>query len=154
MTKQNTKDREIIHTRLLNAPRELVFKSWTDPKHVAIWWGPNGFTNTIYEMSVKPGGVWRFMMHGSDGVDYSNRIVFTEVVAPERLVYIHLSDDPNDPLKFDVTVTFEVQGDKTLLTMHAVFQSAAVLEEVRKFGAVEGGTQTLNRLEEYLKTMK
>ena len=66
-------------------PRELVFKMWTDPKHVAQW-GPKGFTNTIYEMDVKPRGVWRFVMHGPDGVDYKNRIVYIEIVEPERLV--------------------------------------------------------------------
>jgi len=154
MTNQGTKDREIIHTRLLNAPRDLVFKVWTDPKHVAIWWGPNGFTNTIHEMNVKVGGVWRFMMHGPDGTDYPNKIVYKEVVKPSRLVYVHSSDEPNDPREFFVTVTFEAKGDKTQLTMHAVFQTAAALEAVKKFGAVEGGTQTLNRLEEYLAGLK
>ena len=69
--------REIITTRVLDAPRELVWKAWTDPKHVAEWWGPNGFTNTIHEMDVRPDGVWRFIMHGPDGVDYKNEIVFT-----------------------------------------------------------------------------
>ena len=73
---------EIVTTRLLNAPRALVFEAWTDPHHVAQWWGPNGFTNTIHEMDVTPGGVWRFVMHGPDGVDYPNRIVYIEVVNP------------------------------------------------------------------------
>ena len=58
---------------------------WTDPEHVAKWWGPTGFTNTIYEMDVRPGGVWRFVMHGPDGIDYQNKIVYIEVVKPERL---------------------------------------------------------------------
>ena len=78
----STADREIAATRIFDAPRELVWKAWTDPKHVAQWWGPNGFTNTIHEMNVSPGGVWRFMMHGPDGTDYPNRIVFIEVVEP------------------------------------------------------------------------
>lgn len=72
---------------------------WTDPKHIA-WWGPNGFTNTIHEMNVKPGGVWRFIMHGPDGTDYPNKILFIEVVKPERLVYTHGSDEDNDPNQF------------------------------------------------------
>src|SRR6266852_4602923 len=79
-------DREIVITRLLDAPRELAFQAWTEPQHVAHWWGPNGFTNTIHEMDVRPGGVWRFIMHGPDGTDYKNEIVYVEVVKPERLV--------------------------------------------------------------------
>jgi uncharacterized protein YndB with AHSA1/START domain len=79
---------------------------WTDPNHVAQWWGPKGFTNTIHEMDVRPGGVWRFVMHGPDGVDYQNKIVFIEVVKPERLVYDHVSGP-----KFHVTVTFTEQAD-------------------------------------------
>ena len=77
--------REIVAARVFDAPRELVFDAWTDPEHVAQWWGPNGFTNTIHEMDVRPGGVWRFVMHGPDGVDYNNKIVYIEVVKPERL---------------------------------------------------------------------
>ncbi len=146
-------DRELTITRILNAPRELVFNVWTDPKHIALWWGPNGFTNTIHTMDVKPGGVWDFIMHGPDGVDYPNKIVFEEVVIPERLVYTHGSGEENDPHQFHVTVTFESQGKKTNLIMRSVFKSAAALEEVKKYGAVEGGKQTLNRLEEYLINM-
>ncbi|WP_372660853.1 SRPBCC domain-containing protein [Cohnella sp.] len=93
--------------------RELVFEAWTNPKHVAQWWGPNGFTNTIHEMDVKPVGVWRFIMHGPDGVDYPNKIVYEEVVKPERLVYAHGSDEENDPERFQVTITFDDQGNKT-----------------------------------------
>src|SRR5687767_15596482 len=100
--------REIVGSRVFDAPRELVFKMWTDPKHVPNWWGPNGFLITTYEMDVRPGGAWRFVMHGPDGTDYYNKIVYREVVAPERLAYSHVSG----PL-FDVVVTFEEQGLKT-----------------------------------------
>ena len=74
--------REIVATRTFDAPRDLVFKMWTDPKHIAQWWGPKGFTTTIYEMDVKPGGVWRFVMHGPVGVDYQNKVVYLEIVKP------------------------------------------------------------------------
>src|ERR1700674_4219468 len=87
----DTSDREIVVARVLDAPRALVFKMWTDPKHVAQWWGPNGFTITTYEMNVAPGGVWRFVMHGPDGRDYQNRVVYREIVEPERIVYEHVS---------------------------------------------------------------
>lgn len=152
--KNNQKDREMVITRLLNAPRELVFEVWTNPKHIAHWWGPNGFTNTIHEMDVKPGGIWRFMMHGPNGMDFPNRIVYNEVVKPERLVYTHSSEDPNDPNVFQTTVTFEQQGNKTLLTMTSVFPTAEELTRVvKEYGALEGGNQTMNRLEEYLSKM-
>jgi uncharacterized protein YndB with AHSA1/START domain len=147
-----TADREIAATRIFDAPRAFVWKAWTDTEHVAQWWGPNGFTNTIHEMNVSPGGIWRFMMHGPDGTDYPNKIVFIEVVEPERLVYMH--GDEGDPDQFHVTVTFAAQGGKTSLTMRSVFRTAAERDYVvEKFGAIDGMNQTLSRLTEHLKTM-
>ena len=144
-------DRELFITRLINAPRELVWKVWTDPEHVAQWWGPTGFKNTIHEMNVKAGGVWRLTMHGPDGRDYPNKIVFIEVIKPERLVYKHSDDEGTEPVNFHVTVTFEKQGNKTLLSMKSVFDSAAELERVvKEYGAREGMVQHVDRLEEYV----
>jgi uncharacterized protein YndB with AHSA1/START domain len=85
--------RAIIGTRELDAPRELVFAAWTDPKHLAQWWEPNGFSTTTMSFDLRPGGVWRFVMHGPDGRDYQNRITFEEVVPPERIVYRHSGGD-------------------------------------------------------------
>jgi uncharacterized protein YndB with AHSA1/START domain len=131
-----------------------VFEVWTNPNHTAQWWGPNGFTNTIHEMDVRPGGVWRFIMHGPDGVDYPNKIVYKEVVKPERLVYSHGGDTENDPGQFQVTVTFDNQGNKSELTMRSLFVSKEERDKVvREYGAIEGGNQTLTRLEEYLAKM-
>jgi uncharacterized protein YndB with AHSA1/START domain len=142
----STADREIVTTRLFDAPRELVFEAWINPQHVAQWWGPHGFTNTIYEMDVRPGGVWRFVMHGPDGVDYQNKIVFVEIVKPELLVYSHVSGP-----KFRMTVTFEDHGGKTMLTMRMLLESAAEREKVvREVGAIEGAKQTLERLAAHL----
>jgi uncharacterized protein YndB with AHSA1/START domain len=76
----------IIGSRLLHAPRELVFSAFTDPRHLAQWWGPNGFTTTTHSFEFRPGGVWRFVMHGPDGRDYQNRITYDEIVRPERIV--------------------------------------------------------------------
>src|SRR3954464_2525826 len=103
--RNDSADREIVAVRVFDAPRELVYKAWTDPEHVAQWWGPNGFTNTIHEMDVRPGGVWRFIMHGPDGTDYKNEVEYLEVVKPELLVYLHESTP-----KFHVTVTFDDQN--------------------------------------------
>jgi uncharacterized protein YndB with AHSA1/START domain len=147
----STADREMTATRLLDAPRELVWEAWTDPRHVAQWWGPNGFTNTIQEMDVRPGGVWRLVMHGPDGTDYKNKIIFLEVVKPELLVYKHAGDEGTEPVNFHVTVTFAKEGDKTRLTMRALFPSAAAREHViKKYGADEGMKQNLARLEQYV----
>jgi uncharacterized protein YndB with AHSA1/START domain len=143
--------REMFGMRMFDAPRELVFKLWTDKDHIAQWWGPNGFTTTTSEMSVKPGGIWRFVMHGPDGVDYPNRIEYLEVVEPERLVYSHASDEDAAAVDFRVTVTFEDHGGKTLLTMKSLFATPEALREVvESYGALEGLKQTLGRLGEYL----
>jgi uncharacterized protein YndB with AHSA1/START domain len=149
-------DREIRGTRVFDAPRELVWKVWTEPEHIAKWWGPTGFTTTTYKMEVKPGGVWRFVMHGPDGRDYQNKIIFIEVVKPERLVYRHggtveKEDRGLEPVNFHVTVTFEELGGKTRLDMRSVFPSPTARDfVVENYGAVEGMHQTLGRLEEYL----
>ena len=145
-------DREIAATRVFDAPRELVFKVWTDPNHIGQWWGPKGFVTTTFAMDVKPGGVWRFVMHGPDGRDYENKITYVEVVEPEKLVYKHGGDKEVEPVNFQVTTTFErFEGTKTKLTMRMVFPSAAARDHVVKtYGAVEGLTQTLQRLDEKL----
>jgi uncharacterized protein YndB with AHSA1/START domain len=84
LTVTTPNDREIAMTRVFDAPRELVFKAYTDPALTPQWWGPRGFTTTVDQMDVRPGGVWRFVMHGPDGTDYPNKIVYTETVRSER----------------------------------------------------------------------
>jgi uncharacterized protein YndB with AHSA1/START domain len=149
--KSSVADRELVFTRMFNAPRDLVFTAWTDRKHIVHWWGPDGFTNTTLEMDVRPGGVWRFIMHGPDGVDYPNKIVFQKVIRPERLEFLHGPDDDSHSGQFEVTVTFAEVGKKTELTMRMVFTSKEERDlVVEKYGAVEGNRQTMNRLEEYL----
>ncbi|MFZ0637662.1 MAG: SRPBCC domain-containing protein [Candidatus Acidiferrales bacterium] len=151
---EDSSDREIVVTRVFDAPRELVFKAFTEPKHVAQWWGPIGFTTTINEMDVRPGGVWRLVMHGPDGRDYNNKIVFLEIVKPERIVYKHDPEKGTEPVKCEVTITFAERGEKTEVRMRMVFPTAAEREDnVKKYGAVEGGKQTLGRLAEHLEMM-
>jgi uncharacterized protein YndB with AHSA1/START domain len=151
----NTQAREIVFTRVFDAPRELVFEMWTDPKHLVHWWGPRGFTTTIQEMDVRPGGRWTMIMHGPDGVNYPNYSVFTEVVKPERLVYSHGGHQEGGPrADFQQTVIFEQQGAKTRITMQLLFPSAADRDRVvKQFNAIEGGNQTLDRLGERLAQM-
>jgi uncharacterized protein YndB with AHSA1/START domain len=154
VAKTNTRDRELVMTRIINAPRDLVFKVWTEPKHMAKWWGPNGFTNTIHAMDVKPGGSIDFIMHGPDGTDYPNYIFYKEVVRPSKLSFLHGSK-PNDPGSFNVTVTFKELGQKTEITMHMVFNTQEEKDiVVEKYGAIEGNKQTMDRLESYLSNLK
>ena len=146
--------RSIIGTRVFDAPRELVWSVWTDPKHLAQWWGPNGFSTTTSAFDMRPGGVWRFVMHGPDGRDYENRITFDEIVKPERIVYHHGGGDDVEPVQFTTTVTFEDLGGKTRLTMRGVFPSTAERERViKEYGADKGLMQTMARLGEYLSKM-
>lgn len=146
----DTSDREIITTRIISAPRELVFQAWTDPQHVDHWMGPHGFTTRTISMDVRVGGVWRYVMTHAEYGEFQNRVTYREIVAPERLVYTHDSGIDNDPAAFEVTVTFAAEGTKTKLTMHSVFPSAAELARVKGFGAVELGQQTLDRLEQWV----
>ncbi|BBH24872.1 activator of HSP90 ATPase [Paenibacillus baekrokdamisoli] len=144
---------ELLVKRVLNAPRELVYQTWTDPEHLPHWWGPRGFTITTHEIDVRPGGVWHYIMHGPDGVDYDNKITYIEVINPERLVYSHGGDGEDE--QFRVNVTFAVQNNKTELTMQSIFKSAAELEMViKEYGAIEGAKSTLDRLEEQLAKIK
>src|SRR5713101_8242613 len=152
---EDTSDREIVITRVFNAPRELVFEAMANPKQVVQWWGPRGFTTTIHEMDVRPGGVWRHTMHGPDGTDYPNKSVFIEIVKPERIVYSHGGGKKGDPgARFHATWTFEAQGGKTKLTLRMVFPSAEARDQVvKQYNAIEGGNQTLARLAEHLAKM-
>jgi uncharacterized protein YndB with AHSA1/START domain len=149
--KADTADREMVITRLIAAPPELVFDAWTDPVHLAAWWGPNGFTTTTSAFDMRPGGVWRFVMHGPDGRDYENRITFEEIVRPERIFYRHGGDEDVEPVSFNTIVTFAPEDGKTRVTLHAVFPTAAERNRVvEEYGAIEGGKQTLARLDQYV----
>jgi uncharacterized protein YndB with AHSA1/START domain len=141
-------DRQIVFSRLIQAPRELVYKVFTEKEHVAKWFGPTGFSITISQMDVRPGGAWRFIMHGPDGVDYPNDYVYEEVLAPERLAY-RTTDPP-----FRATVTFDDFLGMTAITMRIVFETAQARDEMEaEVGATEGGNQTLDNLETYLASM-
>src|SRR5262249_7435370 len=146
-----TPDREIVIRRTLDAPRGLVFDAWTDPHHVAHWWGPDGFTITTHEMTVAPGGVWRLLPHRSGRPDHPRDNLRLQGVGPERRVYRHSGEDDADPARFQTTVTFAARGGRTELTMRAVFESNAARDFVIKsFGAIEGGKQTITRLAAYV----
>ncbi len=148
-------DREIVVSRVLDAPREMVWDAWIDPQEVVRWWGPRGFTTTVETMDVRPGGVWRQVMHGPDGTEYPNNSVFTEVVRPERIAFDHGgAATGRKGVNFRATWTFEeLNRHQTRVTMRSVFPSAQDRERVvKEYGALEGGKQTLERLEEHLRS--
>jgi len=119
--------REIVATRVFDAPRDLVFQTFTDPEHISNWWGPRGFRTTTHEMDVRPGGVWRHTMHGPDGRDYPNETRYVEIVKPERIVYDHVSHP-----KFRSTASFEEAGGKTRVTVSMIFESAELREQIAR----------------------
>ncbi len=141
-------EREISETRTINASRELLWQVWTEPAHITQWWGPDGFTNTTQKMDVRPGGEWNHVMHGPDGRNYTNRIVYIELIKPEKIVYEHISTPWHH-----TTVTFEdVGGGKTRMTFTMLFETEEDKQRtITVFKATEGLTQTLGRLEEYVK---
>jgi uncharacterized protein YndB with AHSA1/START domain len=156
MTTTNTSDREILIERIINAPRELVWEAWTDPKHLEKWWGPNGFTTTTKEFDFRVGGVWRHVMHGPDGTNYPNESEYLEITRPERLRYLHGGGEEEgvNDAQFEATITFDEVDGKTKVTMHSVFPTTKLRDYVvEHYGAIEGGKQHLANLDEYVQLL-
>ena len=148
-TQSNTADRELSVSRTINAPVALVWEVWTQPEHIANWWGPNGFTNTITRMDVQPGGEWHLVMHGPDGTDFKNKSIFKEIVLHKKIVFQHFNPT------FTTTVQFDEQGDKTHLTWHMLFDSKEeFIAVVKAHNAAEGLKQNVEKLEVYLRGLK
>jgi uncharacterized protein YndB with AHSA1/START domain len=148
-------DREIVLSRVLDAPRELVFEAWTDAAHVTQWFGPKGYTLETHEIDLRVGGRWRFVMVGPDGKRWDNRIVYLEIAAPERLVFDHGSDKDDDEHRFRVTITFDQQSDgKTVVTLRQLHPTKAQRDAGIGFGAVEIGYTTLDKLAAHVERMK
>ena len=145
-------DREIRISRTFQAPPELVWEAFTNPKHVEKWWGPKGFTTTTEVMDVRPGGEWKHVMKGPDGTLYPNHSVYTAVEKPRLIAYKHAGRREGGPgVAFEAFVTFEREGDGTRVTLRQVFTSGEARDKViREFGAVEGGKSHLESLSEFL----
>jgi len=144
-------DREIVLVRVLDAPRNAVFAAWTDPDAFCQWFGPDGFTCTVREMDVRPGGRARFDMVSGDGTLFDSRFDYLEVVPGERLVLDHGSDVDDDPARFRVTITFDQQADgKTVLTLRQLHPTVEQRGAAIGFGAVELGLQTMQKLAHHL----
>ena len=150
----DTDPRSIIGIREFDAPRELVFSAWTDAKHLAQWWGPNGFTTTTSSFEFRPGGIWRFVMHGPDGRDYQNRVTFDEILSPQRIVYRHGGGEDVEPVRFTQTVVFEDLGGRTRLIWRSDFPTAAERDRViKEHGADKGRVECMARLDQFVAGM-
>jgi len=144
-------DREIVITRVIDAPQERVFQAWTDPKQITRWFSPAGFQNETLEIDIRPGGRWRFVYVAPDGTRYENRMVFLRIEAPRLIEMEHGADKDDDPGRFFFTVTFEAQSDgKTVLTMRQLHPTKEQHDATIGFGAVEYGYQTLGKLARFL----
>ena len=148
--RSTTADREIVISRVIGAPRELVFEAFTQIRHLSQWWGPQGFTTTTRAFEFRVGGVWDFVMHGPDGTDYQEWITWTEIAPPERITMLH-GESRDDPNAFESAITFTPDGAGTRIEMRAVFPTRALRDEaVEKHHAIEGGRQTLGALAAYV----
>ena len=141
-------ERVVLITRILDAPPSLVFKAWTDPAHLAQWWGPKGFTNPVCEIDVRPGGALRIVMRAPDGAEHPMTGTFKEIVENERLVFtvVAVDRDGKPLLEALTTVTFAEQGGMTKLTVHASAVGLASIAAQMLGGMEAGWTQSLERL--------
>ena len=146
-------ERDLVINRDFAAPRELVFKAWTDPKYMARWWGPRGFTNPVCELDVRPGGAIRIDMRGPDGTVYPMKGIFHEISLPARLVFTSSAfedKEGNPQLEVLNTVTFTALGNKTKLSLIAAVVKSSAEVEAALDGMEKGWKQSLDRLEELL----
>ena len=153
-------DRELILTRIFNAPRELLWQVWTEPDHVAQWWGPKGFTTRVTALDFRPGGEWRYVMVGPDGTEYPAKGVFREIVLLERIVSTDEFDegfestmDIDLPQGIVTTTIFEDFDGKTKLTLQILHQTVADRQKHEKMGVVGGWNSSFDCLDEYLATI-
>ncbi|UJF33495.1 SRPBCC family protein [Paenibacillus hexagrammi] len=137
---------EIVNTRVIDASPALVYKAWTQPEHLAQWWGPSGFTNTFHVFDLRPGGLWEFVMHGPGGTDYPNKSEFVEI-GPERIVLRHLCAP-----YFQLTATLEDLGGRTRLTWRQLFEDATEFNAMKAI-CTPANEQNLDRLEAHLQRM-
>lgn len=148
-------DREIVITRVVDAPRSLVFEAWSDPAQLPVWFGPEGFAIETKEIDIRAGGQWRFDMIAPDGTRYSNRMAFLRLEAPALIEVDHGTDRDDDPAAFRMLLTFDEQANgKTIVTLRQMHPTKARRDEVIGFGAVEYGGQTLDKLARHVQAQR
>jgi uncharacterized protein YndB with AHSA1/START domain len=146
-----TAEREVVISRVIDAPRELVFEAFTDVRHLSQWWGPEGFTTTTRTFDFRVGGLWDHVMHRADGSDHDELLFWTEIVPPQRLAWLN-GDAADDPNGFHTLLEFTADGERTRIEMRTLFPSKEARDRaVQKSGAIKGGEQMLAKLEAFLK---
>lgn len=149
MTDAPHPDRTLSVSRHLKASPALTFQMFSDARHLDAWWGPDGFTNETHSMDFSVGGLWHYTMHGPDGKAWPNWIRYREISPPHRLFYDH-GGELEEPAHFEGLITFEAEGEGTLVTLTLIFPTAEARNATLKFGAVEGGKQTLAKLDAHV----
>ena len=140
-------ERVITTSRVVDASCAKVFRAFSEPSHLENWWGPSGFKNTFSEFDFRPGGSWRLIMHGPNGVDYPNQSEFLEIAPAERIVFKHLSAP-----EFTMTISLQEEEGKTVVGWRMLFETAASRDTVATY-ALDANEQNLDRLEAELATM-
>lgn len=150
MAKPQFGEGTVVLTRVFDAPRTLLWKAWTDPKMLAQWFGPRGFTSSVPELDVRVGGALRIVMHGPDGNDYPMKGVFREVIAPKRLVFTNIAIDAqgNHLLEGETAVTFSEKDGKTTLMLETHAVGRVPIATTMLAGMEAGWTQSIDKLEE------
>lgn len=145
-------ERTIMSTRVFDAPRSMLYEAFADPKQVVEWWGPHGFSTTVIEMDLRPGGRWRIVMHGPDGANYPNDMTFTDVVPNERIELDLVGGrEGAAPVYMHKTITWQDEGRGTRLTLRNQFGSRDLRDEnVRAYGSVQGARDLFERLTKFL----
>jgi uncharacterized protein YndB with AHSA1/START domain len=147
-------DREIVGSRIMDAPPELVFKAYTDPELIPRWWGPRRYATTVDKMDFRPGGVWRFIHRAADGGEHAFNGVYREIVPPKRLVYTFNYEGAPGHEAIE-TVTFEeAEGGKTRMTDHLLFETREERDGMLNSGMEEGAAETVDRLVELLRELQ
>ena len=145
-------DREIVMTRVFDAPRQLVFDAFTKPELLKRWFGPRGWSLVVCEVDLKVGGTFRFVLRGPDGRDMGMRGVYREIVAPERSVHVESFDD--FPGESQVTTVLVEQGGKTTLTATVLYPSQEIRDMVAKSGMEHGAAESYDKLAELLESVE
>jgi uncharacterized protein YndB with AHSA1/START domain len=145
-------EREILFSRRIAAPVDLVWDVWSDVRHLHEWYGPAGFTATTEEFDFTPGGVWRLTMHGPDGTDYPTLIRFRTIEPKSVIVYSNRWDLPDAPLEFTIAVTMIPEAQATRLALLMTFaDDADVQTAVEIYGVLNGGEEVFERIADYLR---
>ncbi len=147
--------RTLVMERIFDAPRELVFKAYTDPKHLEQWFGPRGWTTTVYALDLRPDGIWHYCMRSADGEESWGKGIYREIVPPERIAYLDIFSDKDGNSvegmpQMEIVVEFHEQDGKTKLISRTVFATPDELKAVIDMGVEEGAAETFDRLEEFL----